>query len=80
MSNYPPSGYYWVQFNNKEKSTFIACLSWVFDVATWSVFRHEIDIPFEQLTILEGPLKCSVVKPPPKEELPTRYERILEPR
>ena len=78
--NYPTPGYYWVQYNNNEKSTFIARLSWVDNVGTWSVFRHEIDIQFETLTIVEGPLKCSVVKPPPKEEVPTRYERVIEPR
>lgn len=78
--NYPPAGYYWVQYPNAEKSTFIARLSWVDGVGTWSIIGHEFTTPFAYFTIVEGPLKCSVVKPPPKEEVPTRYERVIEPR
>jgi len=76
--NYPKPGYYWVQFNNNEKSTLIASLSWVDDVAHWSVFGHDIEVPFDSLAIIEGPLKCSTVNPPPKEVVETRQERVLK--
>jgi hypothetical protein len=76
--NYPLAGYYWVQYNNQEKSTFIARLSWSEDVGIWSVFGHDIEVPFDTLKIVEGPLTCSVVRPPPKDEVPTRQERVLK--
>lgn len=76
--NHPIAGYYWVQYNNKEKTTFIARLSWFEGAGIWSVFGHDVEVPLDSLTILEGPLQCSVSKSPAKEELPTRQERVLK--
>lgn len=79
-TNYPHAGYYWVQYPNAQKSTFISRLSWPEGVGTWHIVGHEFPTPFEMFTILEGPLKCSAVEAPPKTEVPTRYARVLDPR
>jgi len=52
------AGYYWVQYKNSEKTIFIARLSLDEGVPYWSIFGHDIEVPFDSVTILEGPLKC----------------------